>query len=63
LAETNEFKQVTIYSEPSLLGKALLRFRQFTTGGINDFTAVRANQVMMMPRSTSCVAAAAIPDV
>jgi len=63
LAETNEFKQVTIYSKSCLLGEALLRFLQFTTGEINDLAAVRTNQVVMMPRSTNCVAAAATSGV
>jgi len=63
LAETNEFKQVAIYSKSCLLGEALLRFLQFATGEINDFAAVRANQVVMMPWSTNCVAAAAISGV
>jgi hypothetical protein len=63
LAEANEFKQVVIYSESCLLGEALLRFLQFTTGEINDFAAVRANQVVMMPWGTNCVAAAVISGV
>jgi len=63
LAETNEFKQVVIYSKSCLLGEALLRFLQFATGEINDFAAVRTNQVVMMPGSTNCVAATAISGV
>jgi len=63
LAEANEFKQVVIYSESCLLGEALLGFLQFTTGEINNFAAVRANQVVMMSWSTNCVAAAAISSV
>jgi len=59
LAETNEFKQVAIYSKSCLPGEASLHFSQFTTGEINDLAAVRANQVVMMPWSTNCVAAAA----
>ena len=63
LAEANEFKQVVIYSESCLLGEALLRFLQITTGEINNFAAVRANQVVMMLWSTNCVAAATISGV
>jgi len=63
LAEANEFKQVAIYSESCLLGEALLGFLQFTTGEINNFAAVRANQVVMMSWSTNCVAAAVISGV
>jgi len=63
LAKTNEFKQVAIYSESCLLGEALLHFLQITTGEINDSTAVGANQVVVMPRRTNCVAAAAISGV
>jgi len=63
LAETNEFKQVTIYPKSCLPGEALLCFLQFTTGEINDFAAVGANQVVMMPWSTNRVAAAAISGV
>ena len=63
LAEANEFKQVAIYSESCLLGETLLRLLQFTAGEINNLTAVRANQVVMMPRSTNCVAATAPPCV
>jgi len=63
LAEANEFKQVTIYSKSCPLGEALLRFLQSTTGEINDFAAVRTNQVMMMPWSTNCVATATISGV
>jgi hypothetical protein len=63
LAEANEFKQVVIYSESCLLGEALLRFLQFTTGEINDFVAVGANQVVMMPWGTNCVAVAVISGV
>jgi len=54
---------VAIYSKSCLLGEALLRCLQFATGEINDFAAVRANQVVMMPGSTNCVAAAAISGV
>ncbi|MBA7679416.1 hypothetical protein ES703_87708 [subsurface metagenome] len=63
LAKTNEFKQVVIYSESCLLGEALLCFLQFTTGEINDSAAIRANQMVMMPWSTNCVAAAATSGV
>ena len=63
LAVANEFKQVAIYSESCLPGEALLRFLQFTTGEINDFAAVGANQVVMMPWGTKCVAAAVISGV
>ena len=60
LADADEFKPVVIYSKSCLSGDALLRFLQFTTGEINDFAAVGANQVVMMPRGTNCVAAAVI---
>jgi len=63
LAETNEFKQVTIYSESCLFGEALLRFLQFTTGEINDFATVRANQVVVVPWGANCVAVTATPGV
>jgi len=63
LAEANEFKQVAIYSKSCLLGEALLRFLQITTGEIDDFAAIRTNQVVMMPWSTNCVTAAAISGV
>ena len=63
LAETSEFKQVVIYSKSCLLGETLLCFLQCTPGEINDFAAVRANQVMMMPWSTNCVAVTAISGV
>jgi len=63
LAKTNEFKQVAIYSESCLLGEALLHFLQIITGEVDDSTAVGANQVVVMPWSTNCVAAAAISGV
>lgn len=63
LAEPNELKQVTIYSEPGLVGEALLHFSQFTVGEINNPTAVRANQVVVVPWGTNCVAVAATSSV
>ena len=63
MAEANEFKPVVVYSKSCLPGEALLRFLQFTTGEINDFSAVGANQVVMMPWGTDCVAAAVISGV
>ncbi len=63
LAEANEFKPVVIYSKSCLLGETLLRFPQCTTGEINDLVAVGANQVVMMPWGTNCVAAAVISGV
>ncbi len=63
LAEANEFKQVTIYYESRLLGESLPCFLQFTASKINDFAAVGANQVVMMPWSTNCVAVAATSGV
>jgi len=59
-AEADEFKQVAIYSESCLFGETLLRFFQFTAGEVNNLTAVRADQVVVMPWGTNCVAAAAI---
>ena len=58
LAETNELKQVAIYSESSLPGEALLRLCQITVSKVNNPAAVGANQVVMVPRGTNCVAVA-----
>ena len=63
LAETSELKQVTVYSEPGLLGQALLHLPQFKPGEINHRATVGANQVVVMPWGTNCVAAAAISGV
>jgi len=61
LAETHEFKQVVVYSEPGLFGEALLHFAQFIAGEIDNLPAAGANQVMVVAWGTNCVAAAATP--
>jgi len=63
LAKTNELKQVTIYSEPGLLGQVLLHFRQSKPGEINHRATVGANQVVVMPHGTNRIATAAISGV
>jgi len=59
LAETYEFKQVTVYSEPGFFGEAFLYFAQFIAREINDLPAAGANQVMVVAWGTNCVAVAA----
>jgi len=63
LAETDELKEVTIYSEPGLPGQVLLHFPQFKPREINNRAAVGANQVVVMPQGANRVATAAISGV
>ncbi len=63
LAETNQLKQVTIYSEPGLSGQVLLHLPQLKPREINNRATVGANQVVVMPCGTNRVAAAAISGV
>ena len=62
-AEAGEFKQVAVYFKSCLPGETLLGLFQLTTGEINDFVAVGADQVVMMPCCARCVAAAVISSV
>jgi len=48
MAETKELKQMAVYSEPALLGDTLLQFIGIMAGEINDYAAVRTNQVMVV---------------
>ena len=63
LADAEKFEQVAIYSKSCLPGESLPRLLQITGGEIDNFAAVRANQVVMMPRSTDYIAVAAISGV
>ena len=49
LAETDQLKEVTIYSEPGLQGQVLLHLPQFKLREINNRATVGANQVVVMP--------------
>ncbi len=63
LTETNELKQVTIYPEPGLLDEALSHFPQIATGEISNPAAIGADQVVVVPWSTNCIAVAAASGV
>ena len=62
-APADELKQVIIYSEAGLPGEGLLHLPQAKPGEINNHATVGANQVVMMPQGTNCIATAAIPSV
>lgn len=57
-AETDELKQMAVYSEPALLGEALLQFVKIVTGEVNNYTAVGTNQMVVMLWGTNCIASA-----
>jgi len=58
LAETEELKQVAVYSESALLREALLQFAKIMASEINNCTAVGTNQMVVVLWGTNCVAVA-----
>lgn len=45
---TEELKKVSLSLEAGLLRQPLLQFAKITVGEVNDSTAIRADQVMVM---------------
>ena len=58
LAETEELKQVAVYSKPALPGQPLLQFTKIVPGEINNCAAVGTNQMVVVLWRTNCVAVA-----
>jgi len=58
LAETKEFKQVAVYSEPALSSQASLQFTKVMAGAVNDCAAVGTDQMVVVLWTANCVAAA-----
>ena len=57
-AETEELKQVAVYSEPALLRQAPLQVPEVVAGEINNCAAAGTNQMMVVLGSTDCIAMA-----
>jgi len=57
LAETKELKHMAVYFKPVLLRQALLQFTKVMPGEIDNFAAVRANQMVVVLWGANCVAA------
>jgi len=63
LTQTDELKKVVFDLKPGLQGEPLFQLVKVMTNEINNCTALRANEVVVVPRSTDCVAMAATPSV
>jgi hypothetical protein len=58
LTQAGKLKKVVVYSEPALSGEPFLQLAEVISCEIHHLTTVRANQVVVVLRSTDCIAVA-----